>query len=291
MVLNAITLGFIFSLLGFGIFLSFKVLNYTDLTAEASFTVGAAISVVFARMGLPFLGLPLAMAGGAVAGLITGLLHTKLGIEKVLSGILTLTAFYTINLLVTNFQPNISLPKDALTVFVYRNDWANLAIAAAFSLAVGFLLTLFFRTRIGLKVRATGDNENMVKSIGANTDAYKLLGLALSNAIIALSGALFMNYERYYDASFGTGMMVVGVVTIIIGEVLTLKKHYLSLMLIGIVLGSIAYRFLYMGVLYFTNQPQFMKLISAASIVIFIIIGRLRPKKKPKKGKEAVPCQ
>lgn len=280
MVLNAITLGFIFALLGFGIFLSFKVLNFTDLTAEASFTCGAAISVVFASMGLPFLSLLLAAIGGALAGTITALLHTKLHIEKVLSGILTLTAFYTINLLITNFRPNLSLSRDARAVFPRDNPYVSLVIAIGFALLVAAALVLFFRTKVGLTVRATGDNENMVQSLGMDTDRYKIIGLALSNAVIAISGALFMQYERYYDASFGTGMMVVGVVTIIIGEVFSSRRHYTAIMLLGITLGSIIYRFLYMGVLYWTNQPQYMKLISALSIILFILLSRLRKTKK-----------
>ena len=280
MVLNAITLGFIFALLGFGIFLSFKVLNFTDLTAEASFTCGAAISVVFASMGLPFLSLLLAAIGGALAGTITALLHTKLHIEKVLSGILTLTAFYTINLLITNFRPNLSLSRDVRAVFPRDNPYVSLVIAIGFALLVAAALVLFFRTKVGLTVRATGDNENMVQSLGMDTDRYKIIGLALSNAVIAISGALFMQYERYYDASFGTGMMVVGVVTIIIGEVFSSRRHYTAIMLLGITLGSIIYRFLYMGVLYWTNQPQYMKLISALSIILFILLSRLRKMKK-----------
>ncbi|MBR1847084.1 MAG: ABC transporter permease [Bacilli bacterium] len=280
MVLNAITLGFIFALLGFGIFLSFKVLNFTDLTAEASFTCGAAISVVFASMGLPFLSLLLAAIGGALAGTITALLHTKLHIEKVLSGILTLTGFYTINLLITNFRPNLNLSRDARAVFPRDNPYVSLVIAIGFALLVAAALVLFFRTKVGLTVRATGDNENMVQSLGMDTDRYKIIGLALSNAVIAISGALFMQYERYYDASFGTGMMVVGVVTIIIGEVFSSRRHYTAIMLLGITLGSIIYRFLYMGVLYWTNQPQYMKLISALSIILFILLSRLRKMKK-----------
>ena len=280
MVLNAITLGFIFALLGFGIFLSFKVLNFTDLTAEASFTCGAAISVVFTSMGLPFLSLLLAAIGGALAGTITALLHTKLHIEKVLSGILTLTAFYTINLLITNFRPNLSLSRDVRAVFPRDNPYVSLVIAIGFAMLVAAALVLFFRTKVGLTVRATGDNENMVQSLGMDTDRYKIIGLALSNAVIAISGALFMQYERYYDASFGTGMMVVGVVTIIIGEVFSSRRHYTAIMLLGITLGSIIYRFLYMGVLYWTNQPQYMKLISALSIILFILLSRLRKMKK-----------
>ncbi|MBQ7243953.1 MAG: ABC transporter permease [Bacilli bacterium] len=281
MVLNAVTLGFIFALLGFGIFISFKVLNFTDLTAEASFTCGAALSVVFCQLGLPFLGIIVGGLGGAAAGVITALLHTKLKVDKVLSGILTLTAFYTVNLLITNFKPNISLPRGQNGIFPADSPIVSLVIAALIAIVIGTAIFLFFRTKLGMTIRATGDNERMVETLGLNTDKYKIIGLALSNAIVAVSGALFMQYERYYDSTFGTGMMVVGVVTIIIGGAFVHKRHYMSIMLLGILIGSIAYRFLYMGVLYFTNQPQYMKLISALAIVFFILIGRIRlPKRK-----------
>ncbi|MCR5079111.1 MAG: ABC transporter permease [Bacilli bacterium] len=285
--MNAITLGFIFALLGFGIFISFKILNFTDLTAEASFTCGAAISVIITQLGFPILAIFLGALGGAFAGAITALLHTKLKIEKVLSGILTLTAFYTVNLLITDFKPNINLPKSAIGIFPTENPWLCLAIAASITVVVGLLIVFFFKTKPGMAVRATGDNEAMVSTLGLNTDNYKIIGLALSNAVVAASGALFMQYERYYDSTFGTGMMVVGVVTIIIGGAFVHKRHYTSLMLTGITFGSIAYRFLYMGVLYFTNRPQYMKLISAVAIVIFILISYIPLPKREAKKKEA----
>ncbi len=170
MVLNAVTLGFIFALLGFGIFISFKILNFTDLTAEASFTCGAAISVVFTNMGLPFLGILCGAAGGALAGLITALLHTKLKIDKVLSGILTLTAFYTVNLVITDFKPNINLAKDVSGIFLTDYPWLCLGIAAGITLVVGAAIVFFFKNKIGLTIRATGDNEGMVSTLGLNTD-------------------------------------------------------------------------------------------------------------------------
>ncbi len=275
MILNSITLGLIFSLLGFGIFISFKILSFTDLTAEASFTLGAAVAAVFARSGLPELGLLLGALAGSGTGLITGLLHTKLHIDKVLSGILTLTAFYTINLLVTNFTPNFSLPRGTRTVFFSDNEWARFAIAFAFVIAVAVGLYFFFKTRLGLSIRATGDNETMVVSSGRSTDLRKIMGLMLSNAIIALSGALFMQCQGYYDSTFGTGMMVVGVSCIVIGEIFTFKKHEIALMLLGIVIGSIIYRLIYLGVITASGQPQYMKLFSAAAIVVFIVLSKV----------------
>lgn len=275
MILNALILGFIFSLLGYGVFVAMRILNFTDLTAEASFTLGAAITVMMTKAGLPFLGVLLGMLGGALAGAITGLLHTKLKIDKVLSGILTLTAFYTINLIVTGFAPNLSLARSAQTVFIIDNDVINLLIAGGIAVAVGVGLLVFFRTRPGLALRACGDNETMVQSSGKSTDLLKVLGLMLANGLVGLSGSLFMEFQRYYDSTFGTGMMIVGVSCIVIGEIFTFRHHEMPLMIIGIILGSILYRFIYLLVLNVSSQPQYMKLFSSLSIIVFIVLSKL----------------
>ncbi len=274
MILNALTLGFIFALLGFGIFLSFKILNFTDLTAEASFTLGAAISVMLVNLGLPEVGLLLSLFGGALSGFITAFLHQRLGIDKVLSGILTLTAFYTVNLLVTNFSPNFSLSKETRTIFPRNEDLMAFFIAMGFALIVGAFLVFFFRTRLGISIRASGDNEGVIEAHGKSADFYQCFGLMLSNALIALSGALFMQYQRYYDSTFGTGMMIVGVSCIVIGEIFTFKRHSLLLMVIGIILGSLIYRLIYLLVITYTGQPQYMKLVSALAIIAFIVISK-----------------
>ncbi len=290
MIVNAITLGFIFTLLGFGVFVSFKILNFTDLTAEASFTLGAAVSVVFARMGLPEIGLILGFIAGMGAGLITALLHTKLHIDKVLSGILTLTAFYTINLLVTNFSPNISLAREARTIFPANAEWAPPIIAFAFVAVIGVGLYFFFKTKFGLLFRASGDNETMVTTAGFDIDKTKIAGLMLANGLVALSGALFMQYQRYYDATFGTGMMIVGVSCIVIGEIFTFRRHEVAFMLAGITVGSILYRFIYLLVIQISGQPQYMKLFSALFIIAFIILSKFTslPSKWKRRRKKEV---
>ena len=282
MIINTLTLGFIFTLLGFGIFLSFKILNFTDLTAEASFTFGGSIAVIFCQNSLPFLGIIFSLIGGGCAGIITALLHTKLHIDKVLSGILTLTAFYTINLWVTSLDPNVSLDKKTLTIFPRNNEIASLFIALGIVSIIGILLFLFFKTKTGLSVRACGDNEVMIETQGMNIDNLKIIGLALSNALIALSGALFMEQQRYYDSSFGTGMMVVGVATIIMGEALIRFRHSLPIMLIAISIGSIIYRFIYIFVLFLGGEPTTMKLISSICLIICICISKIKFKKKVK---------
>ena len=284
MVLNTLILGLIFALLGFGIFLSFKILNFTDLTAEASFTLGAACSVMFCTFKLPVLGLLIAFLAGGAAGVITALLHTKLHIDKVLSGILTLTAFYTVNLAVTRFAPNMNLPKAAITLFPRGNDVAGLFIMLGITVIVGVAVFLFFKTKLGLSVRACGDNETMIQTQSVSTDMLKIVGLALSNALIAFSGALFMQYQRYYDSTFGTGMMVVGVATIIIGETILFFRHNLAAMLCAITAGSLIYRFLYMLILVNLGEPRIMKLVSSLALVIVIGATELAKRIKSKKA-------
>ncbi len=275
MIVNALVLGFIFSLLGYGVFVAMRIMNFTDLTAEGSFTLGAAIAVMMTKSGFPMLGVLLGTLGGAGAGLITGLLHTKLHIDKVLSGILTLTAFYTINLMVTGFAPNLSLARGIATIFPSDNEYLSLVIAGCVAVLIGVGLIVFFRLRPGLCLRACGDNETMVQSSGKSTDMLKILGLMLANGLVGLSGALFMEYQRYYDSTFGTGMMIVGVSCIVIGEIFTLKRHDIPLMIIGIILGSILYRFIYLLVLNVSNQPQYMKLFSSLSIILFIVLSKV----------------
>ena len=211
-----------------------------------------------------------------LTGLITGVLHTTLHIDKALSGILTLTAFYTINLWVTGLKPNIALTKGTMTLFIRGNNVANLFIALAFVIAIAILMRLFFLTKLGLSIRACGDNENMIPSIGQNSALLKIFGLCLSNGLIALSGALFMQYQRYYDSRFGTGMMVVGVATIILGETLIRFHHNMTIMIIALTIGSILYRFIYLLVLQLDGDPTLMKLISAIFLIACIVISKIR---------------
>ena len=280
MILNTIILGLIFSILGFGIFISFKILNFTDLTAEASFTLGAAISIMLCQYDLAILGIIGSLIGGAFAGFITAILHTKLKIDKVLAGILTLTAFYTINLWVTKLDPNIMLEKSNRTIFFQNNDILSLLVIFLIVVAIIIFLIFFFKTKMGLSIRACGDNEVMIETLNVDIDKLKILGLMLSNMLIALSGAIFAQYQRYYDSSFGVGMMVVGVATIIIGEALIRCRHNLKIMLVAIAIGSIIYRFIYLGVLHIAGEPTAMKLISALAIIACICLSKVKIKRK-----------
>lgn len=303
-IMDTITIASVFAILGFGVFLSFKILNITDLTVEASFGFGAAITAMICSNSIlnfhslnnikPFLGLICAFLGGAFAGLITALLHTKLKINSVLSGILTLTAFYTVNIIVTKhnglLNSSIGLSGDkGVTLFsiMHASTMAKMFIMMLIVLLVGALLALFFKTKLGLSIRACGDNEQMTKTQCISTDLMKIIGLMLSNGLVSLAGSLFVMQQSSYFAKSETGMMVVGVATIIIGEIVVLRSHNLNLMLLGIFAGSVVYRFIYAIALRIeVIDTNYLYLITAGLIVLVMFISKLITDFKHKKKRQ-----
>lgn len=246
---GSLQLGLIFGLLAFGIYISFRILNIPDLTAEGSFTLGLAVSASLTVAGHPFLGLFMSPLCGACAGVVTGLLQTKLFIHPVLAGILTMSGLYSINLFVLGSSVNLSLigHDTIFRIFIdatgLNKDLAKLLIALFFTLLVVILLILFFKTTTGLCIRATGDNDDMVRASSINVHSMKILALAISNACIALSGAIYTQYQGFADINSGVGILVVGLASVIIGE-LFFRKKSVSLGLCSAVLGSIGYRFI-----------------------------------------------
>lgn len=300
-IMDTITIAAVFAILGFGVFLSFKILNITDLTVEASYALGAAITGMICKSGvlninhniLPFLAIICAMLGGAFAGIITALLHTKLKINSVLAGILTLTAFYTINLLVIKKDgfsyTSIGLSGNkGVTLFTLtgNGEAIKMVVMVLIALLVGVLLALFFKTRLGLSIRACGDNEQMTKTQCISTDKMKIIGLAISNALVAFAGSLFVMQQASFATSMEKGMMVVGVATIIIGEVVVFRTHNLNIMLVGIFIGSLIYRFIYAIALRidFINT-EYLHLITASLIVLIMLLSRLASDYKKRKNR------
>lgn len=296
---DTIIIALVFTILGYGVFISFKILNITDLTVEASFALGASITGMVCNYTIsgfpnsfitPILALVFSFIGGAFAGIITAVLHTKLKINSVLSGILTLTAFYTINLLVikkdSKVYSSIGLSNNkGITIFSFTdyNPYLVTLIMAGVVLIIAILLYLFFKTKFGLSIRACGDNEEMVKTQGLSTDTLKISGLGLSNAIVALSGSLFVMVQHSFSTGIEKGMMVVGVATIIIGEILVRKTHKLNIMLIGIFGGSLIYRFIYAFVLRIEFiDTTYIHLITAGLIIIIISLSNYISNKKIK---------
>ncbi|MGB3914945.1 MAG: ABC transporter permease, partial [Dethiobacteria bacterium] len=244
-VLSSVELGVIYAIMSLGVFISFRTLNMPDLTVDGSFVLGAAVSAVLCTAGRPLAGIILALAAGALAGSVTALLHTKLKIQPILSGILTMLALYSINLKVMGNRANIPLLNQKtifnLPEWMPGPDYAALIISLLLLFTVMILLYFFLKTKIGLVLRATGDNEQMVRALGVSTDLTKLIGLALANALVALSGALIAQYQSFADVGMGIGMVIIGLASVIIGEAIFGTSNLLR-RLIAVILGSIVYR-------------------------------------------------
>ncbi|MGO4374777.1 ABC transporter permease [Paenibacillus sp. MCAF20] len=211
---GAIESGLLYALMALGVYITFRILDFPDLTVDGSFTTGAAIGAVMTVNGTPpWIAVICAFIGGAVAGTCTGLLHTKGKINGLLSGIIMMIALYSINLRILG-KPNVSL-RNMDNVF---DGVSVLVLAAILAIVVKVLLDLFFKTDVGLSLRATGDNSRMIRSFGGNTDITTIFGIALSNALVATSGALIAQQQKFADNSMGIGMIVIGLASVIIGE-------------------------------------------------------------------------
>ncbi|CBK88931.1 ABC-type uncharacterized transport system, permease component [Faecalitalea cylindroides T2-87] len=273
-ILKAIELGLIFSILSLGVYISFRVLNVPDLTVDGSFATGCAVCAVMTIAGHPYLGLLLAFVAGGLCGMVTAFLQTKMHMQPLLAGILTMVALYSINLRIMSGAPNISL-FSTNTLFTLIDS--ELLILLIFSLVIGFVLFGFFKTNLGLMLRATGDNEVMVRSSSINVDRMKFIGMALSNGIVALSGALLAQYQNFADITSGTGMMVLGLAGIIIGEAV-LRKRTIGFGIASAIIGACIYRLLYQFALQFGIPATDMNLMSAILVAITISLPYLKRK-------------
>lgn len=273
-ILKAIELGLIFSILSLGVYISFRVLSVPDLTVDGSFATGCAVCAVMTIAGHPYLGLLLAFVAGGLCGMVTAFLQTKMHMQPLLAGILTMVALYSINLRIMSGAPNISL-FSTNTLFTLIDS--KLLILLIFSLVIGFVLFGFFKTNLGLMLRATGDNEVMVRSSSINVDRMKFIGMALSNGIVALSGALLAQYQNFADITSGTGMMVLGLAGIIIGEAI-LRKRTIGFGIASAIIGACIYRLLYQFALQFGIPATDMNLMSAILVAITISLPYLKRK-------------
>ena len=280
---SALELGCIYALVALALFLSFRVLNIADMTTDGAFTLGCAVSATIAVAGHPLLALPAAMLAGACAGSVTALLQTKLKIPSILAGIITNTGLYTVNLAVMGFSSNVNMLRSA-TIFTllqpYFGSFYKLIPAAVLTGLVAMLLVLFLKTRLGLSIRATGDNPDMVRASSINTGFTVTIGLMLSNAMTALSGAVLAQYQKTADINLGTGMVIIGLASLIIGETL-LPKGKMWMKALGAVLGSMVYRFIIAIALRLDLPSECLKLISAAIVALAIGLPAIQAAAKP----------
>lgn len=307
LLIGSTTIGLILALLALGVYLSFRIFEFPDITADGSITLGASVTAVL--LTHEWSPLPATAAGffaGTLAGMTTGVLHTKFRINNLLSGILVMTALYSINLHVMG-KSNVPLlnevtlanqaeqlgslllgdEKDGIMIAGWPANTRDLAMLAGVFLIVttiGLTLYLFFLTNLGTAMRATGDNPQMIRALGVSVDFIVILGLALSNGLVALAGSLLAQYQGFADVQMGIGMVVWGLASVIIGESLvgTRKVGYL---IIGAVMGSVLFRLMVAIALRLGLNPNDLKLITAVFVFVALIapalLKKLRPAAKP----------
>ena len=277
--LSALDLGLIYGLMALGVYLTFRVLDFPDLTVDGSFTTGAAVAASRIIAGQsPWIATAAGAAAGAVAGLVTGLLHTKGRINPLLAGILTQIALYSINLRIMG-RANLPLLRTDTLLSGLRDDrvlgtWASVGIFALVVFAFMLALDWFLNTDLGLALQATGDNERMIRAQGVSTDNTKILGLSLSNALVALAGGLIAQYQGFADIGMGIGLIVAGLASVIIGQAVIPGRRFIFATL-AVVVGSVVYRIVIQLALTAGADPNDMKLISALLVIAALLLPRL----------------
>jgi putative tryptophan/tyrosine transport system permease protein len=307
LLIGAVTIGLILSLLALGVFISFRIFAFPDITADGSITLGAAVAATLLVRGVdPVLATAAAFLAGMLAGATTGTLHTRFKIHGLLSGILVMTALYSINLHIMG-KSNVPLlssatllskadraavtlsgadvPLNLMGWEVALRDAAGLVASAIIILAACLILYAFFRTNLGTAMRATGDNAQMIRALGVSDASMITAGLTISNGLVALSGALLAQYQGFADVQMGIGMVVWGLASVIIGEALVGVKQ-LGLVIAGAVMGSVLFRLLVAIALRWGLNPNDLKLITAIFLFLALIFPRLlshlnRRKTKP----------
>lgn len=280
MIISSVSQGLLWGILGLGIYLTFRILKFPDMTTEGSFPLGGAVCVTLMNQGVnPILATILGMLSGMLAGFVTGLLYTKGKIPTILAGILVMTSCHSIMLMVMK-RANLGLNEiQTLKDFLpFSNDLNLLVLGLIAILLVISALIYFLYTRLGQAYIATGDNPDMAKSFGIDTDKMEMLGLIVSNGLIALSGALVSQQDGYADVSKGIGVIVIGLASIIIGEVLYSTGLTLFERLIAIVVGSILYQFLITAVIALGFNTNYLKLFSAIVLGICLMLPVLKTK-------------
>ncbi|MDO4322567.1 MAG: ABC transporter permease [Lachnospiraceae bacterium] len=272
-VISAMELGFIYALVALALFLSYSILNIADLSTDGCFTLGCAVGAQVAIMGHPVLALFAAMAAGVCSGYVMAFLQTKLGVESILAGIIVNTGLYTVNLAVMGFSSNLSLFK-CETVYslckdLFGSTWYKLIVSIIIVVIACAAIAWFLGTRIGLSVRATGDNADMVKASSINPSFTITVGLCISGSLTALSGCLIGQYQKTCDINLGTGMVTIALASLIIGETL-IGKSSVFRRIVGVIVGSCLYRFAIAIALRLHIPAECLKLVSAVIVAIAI---------------------
>lgn len=287
---SALEQGLIFGIMALGVLISYKILDFPDLSVDGSFPLGAAVGAsVLVGGHSPALALILAAAAGALAGCVTGFIHTRFKITHLLSGIIVMIGLYSINIRALGGSANQQLFQ---TKHLFNGGLPALLVLVLFVLGAKLVLDFLLKTQFGFALRALGDNPQVVTNLGLNADAYKILGLMVSGALIGLSGALMAQYQGYADVGMGTGMLVIGLAAIILGETIFTRFKRVSLTTIAIV-GAVIYRMLVAGALLLGLPASDLKLITAVLLLGILVLQRRRPQRVKlalKSGKGGTLC-
>lgn len=289
LVLSTLWQGLLWGILALGVYLTYRVLDVADLTVEGSYPLGAAVGVSYiAGGGSPIVAVVIAFLAGSVAGIVTGLLHTKLKIPALLAGILTMIGLYSINIRIMGDKSNVSILRMD-TIYTYfgnlglgKNE-SILACGVLFVAAIIAFLYWFFGTEIGAAIRATGCNKQMIRAQGIDTDVTTILGLLISNGMVAMAGALIGQSQGFADVGMGTGTIVIGLASVIIGEVLFGTRNFMN-WLLAVVGGSIVYRIVIAVVLKLGMNQNDMKLLTATIVVVALAMPLIKEKISNAKG-------
>lgn len=278
---TALELGFMYALVAMALFLSYRILDIADMTTDSGFVLGAAVSVTCAAAGHPVLAVFAAMAAGACAGYVTAFLQTRMGVPSILAGIITNTGLYTVNLMVMGWSSNVSLLKQDTMFTLFRDlgiggGFYKMILAGGITMFAGAALVWFLGTRLGLSIRATGDNRDMVRASSVNPVFTITVGLCISNALTALSGAVVGQYQKSADINSGAGIVVIGLACLIIGETV-LGRRTVTKGVLAVMIGSVIYRFIYAVVFYTKVVPvECLKLLTAVIVALAIAAPSIR---------------
>ena len=266
----------IFAIMVLGVYISFRILNFPDMTVDGTFPLGAAISAKLLTLGVnPYLTLLVALVAGAAAGAITGLIHVKLKVKDLLAGILVMTALYSVNLRVMG-KSNIPLFEEDN---IFNTEYSMMITIVVLILISKLLLDYLLKTKFGFALKALGDNENLIVSLGLNEEKYKIYGLMIANAFVAFSGAVLAQYQGFADVGMGTGIIVIGLASIIIGDTLFGKRRRLAGTTI-VIIGSILYRGVIAVTLSMGMDASDLKLITSVIVIIILWIQKQKDKRR-----------
>ncbi len=282
--------GMIWGIMAIGVYLTYKILDLADLTVDGSICTGGAVCAILVTNGVDvWLAMLIALIAGLLAGFVTGMLHTFMGIPAILAGILTQLMLWSVNLKIMG-KANVALPSRKYDLLLAQiNIEQSLVVLAVAVILLIVLLYWFFGTELGASIRATGNNLNMSRAQGINTDFTKVMGLTLSNGIVALSGALLAQYQGFADVSMGRGAIVIGLAAVIIGEAVISKiSQNLAVRLVGVVAGGVIYYFVYQTVIFLGLDADLLKMLSAIVVAVFLAVPYWKKKyfTKAKGGKK-----